>query len=167
MKASFCSSFIITTALLFAALSNCRSEDFIGISPDPDDPQFAFYTQITDEMTAGQPEWDPISQPPPKSIQELSKIALDLFIPGASQPKTGWKVTGVEFRQVPASWHGDAGYPPARKNRWYCCLRLAAFGDYKGEWWKNHAEIYMLLDGTLIKSERRKAPAHPQPPKAP
>jgi hypothetical protein len=166
MKATFRESLMTGAIVLSTMLSACCGEEVLGIYIDPDDPHFAFYTAITKEMIAAQPEWDPVSQPLPKSIQELSKIALKSFTPSKSQAKTGWTVTSIWLRLVPANGGDDASPPsPALKNRWCCEIFIGAFGDYQGEWWKNRATIDMFLDGTLIKPERRKAPANSQSPK--
>ena len=131
--------------------------DQIGVSPDLDDPQYAYYTMVTDETTGPQPEWDG-TKPLPKSIQELSKVAFDSFVAAKSQPQTGWTINCIELKHVPVSGSPGHIFPPARKNRWYCEFHLTAPNTSNYKWWQNNATRYVFLDGTIIKPQRAKSP---------
>ena len=112
---------------------------------------FDNYASVTAEVLEQQPRWTP-DQPLPKSINELTAIAIASYTPSAAQPKIGWTLSSIIFFHVPdGGWPNLKTHDPQiRKDRWYCQITIAAYGDYKGEWWKNDAVINMFLDGTLI-----------------
>ena len=113
------------------------------------------FGSVSDEMLAKQKPWDP-AQPLPKPTEELSRIAVDSHVPTATQPKSGWSVSRMMFYQVPEGlWPGLKSHDPATfKDKWYCRIDIAAYGDYRGEWRKNFAVVNVFLDGTIIQPQQ-------------
>ena len=119
-------------------------------TPSPDS-YFAPFNKLTEEIVLRQPDWNP-SIPPPKTVEELTKLVVDAYTPPPDQPKTGWVLESITYFHVPNTmWTGlKHTKEELLKDKWYCRIYITSFGDYHDKWWRNQAEANVFLDGTII-----------------